>query len=376
MKAKLIQALAILLAGFSGSASHAQPAPVREPMPPRTPGEFIPLVKDDRRVTFKLKAPGAREVTLKGVGPDTSLARDDGETWSVTLGPLGPKIYEYYFMVDGAHMADPKNPQVAVNANVNGPCLGSVFKVPGGEPQWHDLRTVPRDAVHIRWYDSKTRKNPQRLHIYVPPGYDAGGSARYPVLYLFHGGGFDDSSWSGAGRAQVILDNLIAAGEAVPMLIVMPSGGIPDEFGRNLATMPAEIRDSIIPFVEASYRVMGDADHRAVIGFSMSGAQSLMVGLGGMDLFHWVGGMGSAIHTASDDAVIAPIFADAAGANRTLRLLWLGVGGRGLFVTDQPRFCGAPHGRRGEACLAHPPWRPNWNSWRPYLKEFAAAVFK
>src|SRR3954468_19808475 len=180
-------------------------------------------VADDHKVTFRIYAPKASEVSVTGdFAGGGKMEKDDRGVWSRTVGPLTPDFYSYSFNVDGVRTADPNNAMIKPGLNRN----DSLFLVPGDEADFEMTKDVPHGDVRAVWYRSGTLDMPRRMHVYTPPGYE-GGSDRYPVLYLLHGAGDEVSGWSTIGRAGFILDNLIAARRAVPMLVVMPNGSLP-----------------------------------------------------------------------------------------------------------------------------------------------------
>src|SRR4051812_37832435 len=189
-------------------------------------------VADDHKVTFRIYAPKAGEVSVSGdFGQGGNMEKDDQGVWSRTVGPLTPDFYSYTFHVDGVRTVDPKNALTKPGLN----SLDSLFLVPGDEAEFEMTGDVPHGDVRAAWYRSGTLDMPRRMHVYTPPGYE-GGSEKYPVLYLLHGSGDEDSGWSTIGRAGFILDNLIAAGKAVPMLVVMPNGSLPRRSDQPQAT--------------------------------------------------------------------------------------------------------------------------------------------
>ena len=205
----------LILASAESPHAGAQP-PRRE----RTPNDTLisPQVLSDRRVTFRIYAPKASEVTLRGdwmeaPGP-VKLEKGEKGVWSVSVGPLVPDFYSYAFTVDGVRTLDPKNATIK-QGNTS---LDNMVFVPGAEAAFEDTRPVPHGEIRQVWYQSATLGMQRRMHIYTPPGYDSS-EARYPVLYLLHGGGDEDSGWSTIGRAGFILDNLLADRKAKPMLV-------------------------------------------------------------------------------------------------------------------------------------------------------------
>ena len=232
-------------------SAFAQLAPQQPGAPPQRPAFQRPAptpndtlqsveVQPDRHVRFRIWAPSATDVKLQAEGPESTpnitpeeayknmggvpLVKGDQGVWEVVIGPIEPGIYRYTFTVDGVSTTDPRNPLMSQSLTHS----SSLYEVPGAD--FMEYKTgVPHGAIASVFYDSSAIGGQRRMHIYTPPGYEAG-SARLPVLYLLHGGGDSDDSWSTVGRAGAILDNLIAAGKAVPMIIVMPAGHIPTEF--------------------------------------------------------------------------------------------------------------------------------------------------
>lgn len=256
-------------------------------------------IADDGRVTFRVYAPKAEDVLIFGdFGQGGPMTKDDQGVWSSTVGPLKPDYYGYVFVIDGVRTVDPKNPLVQPGIAR----VGSVFLVPGKEAEFEVTRDVPHGEVRAVWYKSGTLGVPRRMHVYTPPGYE-GGSESYPVFYLLHGGGDEDSGWSTIGRAGFILDNLIAAKKAVPMIVVMPNGSLPRPTGmsagrfprRNVAALEAlynrftdELLKEIVPVVESTYRVKTGRKNRGLAGLSMGGGQTLRVLTSHPDQFAYV----------------------------------------------------------------------------------------
>src|SRR3954471_17240295 len=246
-------------------------------------------VSPDHKVTFRIYAPKASEVSVSGdFGQGGKMEKDDQGVWSVTVGPLAPDFYSYTFNVDGVRTVDPKNAMTKPGLN----SLDSLFLVPGEQAEFEMTKDVPHGDIRAVWYRSGTLDMPRRMHVYTPPGYE-GGQDRYPVLYLLHGGGDEDSGWSTIGRAGFILDNLIAAKRAVPMLVVMPNGSLPRQPNPPRATpgtppspeavaareaaqnrFTDELLKEVVPTIEKTFRVKADTEGRALAGLSMGGGQT------------------------------------------------------------------------------------------------------
>ena len=244
-----------------------------------------PEVQPDGHVTFRLRAPAAKEVTLRGewvaaggidVSPPVAMTRDDADVWSVTVGPLPSEVLAYSFTVDGLIIADPQN--IAVKLAANG-AAQSLVTIPGNPPRVHDIRDVPHGIVQENWYRSRAAGGQTRhFFVYTPPGYDPRLAAGYPVMVLLHGAGNSETNWESIGRANFILDNLIADKRALPMLLVMPFGYILPP-GGDLAAQQRTLRAG--PTGRYHARARGTVQHgegrqnRAIAGLSMGGMQAL-----------------------------------------------------------------------------------------------------
>src|SRR5215831_19901073 len=291
---------AVLALSFC-SESNAQGTPQRTPTPNDT--LISPEVLSDRRVAFRIYAPKASEVTMRGdwmEGAGTvKLEKDEKGLWAATVGPLAPDFYSYSFTVDGVRTLDPKNPTIKQGVN----SVDNMFFLAGAEAAFQDNKSVPHGEIRKVWYQSTTLGTQRRMHIYFPPGYDSG-KERYPVFYLLHGGGDEDSGWSTIGRAGFILDNLIAEKKARPMIVVMPNGSMPrPDFVPGAPQTPemqaaqraaqqkfvSELLDNVIPCVEKNYRVLTTRENRAIAGLSMGAGQTLAVAPTHLDKFAWIG---------------------------------------------------------------------------------------
>ncbi|QHT70827.1 esterase [Rhodocytophaga rosea] len=260
--------------------------PQRQP----TPNDTLksPQVLSDHRVKISIYAPKASEVTVSGdfPGGSPSMKLEKGEigVWSVTIGPLKPDYYTYTLTVDGVRTMDPKNPVIKQGIN----SLENMMAVSGQETAFQDNKSVPHGEVRQVWYQSTSLDMPRRMHVYTPPGYEKS-NTKYPVFYLLHGGGDDDSGWSTVGRANFILDNLLAAGKAKPMIVVMPNGSMPirstpgamnPQAMTQMRTMFAdELLKEVMPYVEKNYRILTGRENQAIAGLSMGGFQTLDVTL-------------------------------------------------------------------------------------------------
>jgi enterochelin esterase-like enzyme len=350
-----------------------------------------PEVNADRTVTLRFRAPAATavdvvgEVTM-GKGPQP-MARDADGIWTATVGPLAPEIWSYNFRVQGIDIPDPSNP--AIKPGPPGVSITSFVEVLGDALAFYDARPLPHGEVRIVTYDSKAMGVTRFLWVYTPPGYDKT-TARYPVLYLLHGNGEAQDGWVVNGRANFILDNLIADGKAQPMLIVMPQGHalqaagvgplvrIPGETTMYSDRFPKDLLEDVMPLVEKNYRVVADANHRAIAGLSMGGGQALDIGLAHQDLFHYVLGYSAAISAQfmDADAVFRDALANPAGINKKLRLLWLSCGKQDFLYEANRQFADSLKAKGVKVTVRETEGAHVWSVWRNNLNESAALLFK
>lgn len=288
-----------------------------------------PRIHPDQTVTFQLQAPAAREVKVNGQWRNGSspLTKDENGIWSVTVGPVEPGVWEYSFQVDGLSMIDPENSWIKP---MRAPRT-SILHVSGTPPRIHDFREVPHGTVRSHAYFSQSLERLRHLSVYTPPGYDQN-TRTYPVLHLQHGSGDNQDTWTVHGKAHWILDNLIAEGKAVPMIIVMMDGHAQLPRGReNTEYFERDLLRDVMPFVAAHYRVKPGAENRAIIGLSMGGGQSLTIGLNHTDQFAWVGGFSASV---PQEAAAGQALQDAAATNDRLKLLWIACG-KDDFLLDR-----------------------------------------
>ena len=349
---------------------------------PAEPGYQITA---DHRVTFRLRAPQATTVTVSGdfaTGAQPMTKGADG-TWTATFGPLRPAIYNYRFTVDGLATNDPNNPWIAAADRGNG---ASLLEVKGDKPSPWSIQPVPHGNVHIHTYVSKTMNAPRNVYVYTPPGYETS-TARYPALYLMHGAGGSEASWTTAGRANFILDNLIAEGRAKPLIIVMPYGraGQSTTFGpapvvvppdqRNL-TFPNDVVPDVIEFVEKNYRIAPGADNRAIAGLSMGGNQTLIIGLNHLDLFHYVGAFSPVIMSANAEEDVKTLFADASGANKKLKVFNIYIGKDDTLYMSNVSFHHLLEQKQVKHVFTETEGAHVWWNWRDYLVDYAPRLFR
>lgn len=291
-----------------------------------------PEVHSDNTVTFRYFAPNASEVKLNAQfeKKHIPMTKESSGVWSVKVGPVKPDMYPYSFIVDGITVADPRNTNIFPNEGFQ----NSLVEITGSTPLVHTLQNVPHGTVSYRHYNSKELGS-RPVVVYTPPGYDKNTSTSYPVLFLLHGTTDTEETWTKVGRANVILDNLIAQGKAKPMIIVMPYGRAYPVISKhsgslrnwdNLQEFKKDFFDNLIPFVEENYRVKKDKDSRAIAGFSGGGGTTLYFGLNNHDKFGWICGFAPGMLKEEFDRNNAGAFSNPSVTNKNLKLFWIGVG--------------------------------------------------
>jgi len=388
--------IALLAAGACG----AQDVATFQPAETNVLNAEYPRVDSTGRVQLRIKAPDANKVKLNfWSGPKVDMEKQADGFWTITTAPLVPGLHYYVFNVDGADVSDPGS-----TAYFGGSRYVSAVEVPEPGSTYYSIQDVPHGQVRDVWYQSQVTGSWRHAMVYLPPDYEANPKKRYPVLYLQHGGGEDETGWIRQGRANFILDNLIAAGEAKPMIIVMASGyarraGVP---APNLAGAPMgspqaaqarnemakafedDVTKALIPFVDKTYRTVPNRDNRAMAGLSMGGFQTFHVTLNNLDLFSHIGGFSGAAGLLDNrepdfKTDFNGVMADPAAFGKKVHLLYLGVGtAEGERFTSRIR---GMHDALTKAGIEHVYWESpgtdhEWQTWRRNLKDFAARIFR
>lgn len=395
-----------------------QPAAPRMPAAPQGPRVVSPEIHPDKTVTFRLLAPKAGTVVLNGnwdSGTNIAMTKDDQGIWSVTVGPLGEQLWGYSFNVDGVKVNDPGNGEY----QRDGQRYDNLVMIPGpASDAWTFKPEVPHGTVTAVWYPSTILKQAgRRMYVYLPPGYE-GGTQKYPVLYLLHGGGGDEDAWINMGRANIILDNLIAAGKTKPMIVVMPNGNAAQIVSQGYAygptprpnavvapapppvqaaqggpggaprpgaagapaprppqvyegSYPHSLVAEIVPFIEKHYRVLDGKDNRAIAGLSMGGGHTVQATNNNPGTFGWIG-------VFSAGGQDTPEFAAALGKIKAagVKHYWIGVG------TTDFALQGSETLKRVVETAGLPmsyhtwPGAHYWFIWRQFLSDFTPILFR
>jgi enterochelin esterase-like enzyme len=359
-----------------------------------------PRVNKAGSVQIRIKAPAATQVKLNfWSGPKVDMEKQPDGFWGVTTAPLAPGLHYYTLIIDGAEVSDTNS-----QAFFGGGKYASAVEIPEPGSTYYSINDVPHGQVREVWYDSKVTGTWRHALVYLPPQYDSTPKVRYPVLYLQHGAGEDETGWIRQGHANFILDNLIASRTSKPMILVMAYGYarragavVPDLSGKPFGSPEAmramqemasafedDMTQALIPYIDSTFRTLGDRDHRAMAGLSMGGMQTFQVTLDHLDLFSYIGGFSGAGGFVLAGRKLDPktdyhgVFAEPATFARKVHLLWLGVG------TREPQIMRSGlqglHTALNDANIKHifyesPGTDHEWQTWRRDLKDFAPRLF-
>jgi enterochelin esterase family protein len=329
---KILAVLLLLIPVLSLSAQQAHinldwnPQKNTENLVPFSANVISPEVFDDHTVIFRLKGPEVSKVMLTGsmfvgkeAGKQVPFVKGEDGIWTCKIGPLTPDIYLYYFIIDGVKVIDPNN---TFTGFANMPAFSMLF-VHGDGPAFYDAKDVPHGAITTHIYHSDVSNGEREMLVYTPPSYDV--NKKYPTLYLLGGSGDLAQTWYMHGQANFIMDNLLAEGKAVPMIIVMPNNQLvnrshPNHTDLTFKLVEREFKEEIIPFVESHYSVIKDRHGRAISGLSMGGRHAQYVGLNNLDLFASIGILSAAIPIDQ-----TPVLKDP-NVNSKIDYLFLGAG--------------------------------------------------
>src|SRR5277367_3225203 len=376
------------------TAAPAQPAPVQRsaaPVPLVPAPAKSPQVDAEGNATFTLAMPNAAkvELQLENVASPFAMTRGADGAWTVTVPKLAPQYYSYAFDVDGTSVIDPHNTTLKTSFF----STQNIFLVPGQPPMPWETADVPHGDIHHHFYRSKIVDINSEYYVYTPPGFDAKSKKKYPVLYLLHGYSDEPSAWTGMGKANVILDNLIAQGKAKPMIVVMPLGYStmdmitkgwavwrdPETTARNFRDFGRVLYQEVMPRVKAEYPLSEKREEHAIAGLSMGGAETLLVGLNHTDDFAYIGAFSAGGIGDSNFGPLFPAITPQTGAQiqSKLKLLWVACGEQdGLFPANQKLIAWLKEQGMQPTAIATPGMMHVWMVWRDNLSNFAPLLFK
>ncbi len=357
------------------------------------PNVKSPIINKDGSVTFNFFDPSAQKVSVTGDFEEIKwqtlpMTKQDNGVWTVTTKPLNPELYSYSFSVDGQRIIDPANSYV--NRDIS--TLSNIFIVTKGKGDKGDLyqvNNVPHGTLSRVWYNSPTLGQQRRMTVYLPAAYD--GKKKFPVMYLLHGHGGDETAWGDLGRASQIMDNLIAAGKAVPMIVVSSNSNVQRRNGglgggyswQGMQNFRSELLENVIPYVEKTYRVKKDRKSRAMCGLSMGGGQSFYIGLRSPEVFANVGvfstGMFGGIAGASDfdlEKEVPGMLTNTKAFNEQLDVFFVSCGEQDPRIEYTRNIVKKMRDGGVEVRFNSYPGDHEWQVWRKSLHEFAQYLFR
>lgn len=355
-----------------------------KPAETNVPGGEYPRVDSENRAIFRVEAPDADNVQLD-LGEVYDMEKTDDGIWTVTTKPLDPGFHYYYLMIDGFRFSDPASESFfGIGRMMSG------IEIPAPDQDFYIPGDIPHGQIQENYYYSKVSDGYRRFYVYTPPGYGSNTDTRYPVLYLQHGMGEDERGWGTQGKLNIIMDNMIADGRAVPMVIVMSDGDIDAMFRPTPGTDVNEARmrfgadftpmllNEIIPYIETHFRVLTDRNNRAMAGLSWGGFQTFQIALNNLDMFSYIGGFSGAgfFNPQTDlDEVYNGVFSDPEAFNEKVHAFFLGIGTkegqRMKALSDALNNAGIEHTYYESPGTAH-----EWLTWRRCLYEFAPLLFR
>ena len=380
---RLILSAVVLLIAMSASAQEFRSAISN------VPGNEYPKVSNDMRAIVRYSSKTAKKVQVQGgdgfAAQPVDMVNDGQGNWTAELKGLTPGFHYYWFLVDGVQVNDPAS---VAYFGYSRPTSGIYAAYPGED--YMDAKDVPHGVVREQWYLSSVTGLWRRDYIYTPAGYDEG-KGEYPVFYLLHGMGENERGWSLQGRMNFIMDNLIAEGKAVPMIVVMDCGYTDTQDPATGAIKRSTDAGSlgeiyfkdIIPMVEKNYRAKSDRESRAMAGLSMGGFQTMNIALSNTDKFAYIGGFSAALMMGGRQQVDLKTayngaFADPAAFNKKVKLLWFGAGSEEKMFVDAAATMTkqlTEMGVKVESYISEGTYH-EWHTWSRCLKEFAPKLFK
>jgi enterochelin esterase family protein len=357
-----------------------------------------PSISEDKKVTFRVLAPYAKEVKISGdwlpqqgwMPGSAPMIKDDKGIWSYTTEVLPPELYGYSFLVDSFRALDPSYPFMVRDVST----MTNIFIIGGPQADLYKVNDMPHGSVTRRWYESPGNGRDRRLTVYTPPGYETS-KDKYPVLYLLHGAGGDEEAWITLGRAAQIMDNLIAQGKVKPMIVVMPNGNVsqeaaPGEESRGYYkpqfmvpnTMDGKYEETfqdIIKFIEGAYRVKAEKSNRAIAGLSMGGFHSLHISRYYPNTFDYVGLFSAAILPNQD--VSSKVYQNidetlAQQKKNGYKLYWIGCGKTDFLYKNNLDYKQKLDKLGLKYVFRESEGGHTWRNWRVYLSEFAPLLFR
>jgi enterochelin esterase family protein len=337
----------------------------------------------DNSVVFQLKAPNAQKLQID-LGKKYDMVKDADGIWTVRTEPIVPGFHYYFLLIDDAPVADPASQSFYGTGK-----MASAIDIPEKGVDFYTVKDVPHGSISSKYYFSKVTNSWRRLFVYTPPGYDRNIEKKYPVVYIQHGGGEDETSWAEQGKTDIIIDNLIAESKAKPMIVVIANGNVSTGRGgyssEGMAAFKNEMTQNIVPFVDENYRTLTDPKNRAMCGLSMGGGQSFYVGLESLDYFGSVGIFSSGIFggirnpsgsTFDAEKEIPGLLSKSAEFNKKLDLFYISCGEQDMRIEHTKKAVETMKKNGLEVEFNSFSGDHEWQVWRKSLHDFASRVFK
>jgi enterochelin esterase family protein len=373
----------VILCALSIGFAKAQLVDNSIPAPTNINQNQCPCIMPDNSVVFQLKAPNAQKLQID-LGKKYDMVKDADGIWTVRTEPIVPGFHYYFLLIDDAPVADPASQSFYGTGK-----MASAIDIPEKGVDFYTVKDVPHGSISSKYYFSKVTNSWRRLFVYTPPGYDRNIEKKYPVVYIQHGGGEDETSWAEQGKTDIIIDNLIAESKAKPMIVVIANGNVSTGRGgyssEGMAAFKNEMTQNIVPFVDENYRTLTDPKNRAMCGLSMGGGQSFYVGLESLDYFGSVGIFSSGIFggirnpsgsTFDAEKEIPGLLSKSAEFNKKLDLFYISCGEQDMRIEHTKKAVETMKKNGLEVEFNSFSGDHEWQVWRKSLHDFASRVFK
>ncbi len=375
--------LLVFICTLSIEMAKAQLVENSVPAPTNINQTQCPCILPDNSVVFQVKAPNAQKIQID-LGKKYDMVKGADGVWSVRTEPIVPGFHYYFLVIDDVPVADPASQSFFGTGK-----MASAIDIPEKGADFYTVKDVPHGAICSKYYFSSVTNSWRRLFVYTPPGYEANPSVKYPVVYIQHGGGEDETGWANQGKTDIILDNLIAEGKAKPMLVVIANGNVSAGGGgyssEAMASFKTEMTENIVPFIDKSFRTLANPKNRAMCGLSMGGGQSFYVGLQSLDVFGSVGIFSSGIFggirnpsgsTFDAEKEIPGLLSKSAEFNKKLDLFYISCGEQDMRIEHTKKAVETMKKSGLEVEFNSFPGDHEWQVWRKSLHDFASRVFK
>lgn len=353
------------------------------PAPTNINQNQCPCIMSDNSVVFQVKAPNAQKLQID-LGKKYDMVKDAAGLWTVRTEPIVPGFHYYFLVIDDVPVADPASQSFYGTGK-----MASAIDIPEKGVDFYDVKDVSHGAISSKYYFSNVTNSWRRLFVYTPPGYDVNAAEKYPVVYVQHGGGEDETGWVNQGKTDIILDNLIAEGKVQPMIVVIANGNVSSGGGgyssEAMASFKKEMTQCIVPFIDKNYRTLANAKYRAICGLSMGGGQSFYVGLQSLDCFGSVGIFSSGIFggirnpsgsTFDAEKEIPGLLSKSAEFNKKLNLFYVSCGEQDPRIEFTKKAVATMKESGLKVQFNSFPGDHEWQVWRKSLHDFVSRVFK